>query len=63
MKNDEGFFYEDPEGLSEDDEKILKGLKRKAKVDPVTGRKTKEINILNKKDLSGDELDEFFLDL
>ena len=62
MKNDDGFIYEDPEGLSEDDERVLKGLHSKEKVDPVTGRTQKRINILNKKNLSPEEMDEFFLD-
>ncbi|MBR9700973.1 hypothetical protein GOV11_03860 [Candidatus Woesearchaeota archaeon] len=63
MKDDDGFFYEDPEGLSDKDELVLQGLKSSAKVDPVTGRKQKQINILNKKKLSGREMDEFFTDI
>ncbi len=62
MKNDDGFIYEEPEGLSEDDEKVLQGLKHGTKIDPVTGRSQKKINILNKKKLSYSEMDEFFLD-
>ena len=62
MKDDDGFIYEEPEGLSEDDEKILKGLKHGTKIDPVTGRPQKKINILNKTKLSKNEMDEFFLD-
>lgn len=63
MKNDDGFIYEEPEGLSDEDEKILKGLKTKGGTDPVTGRKVKKINVLNKKKLSPQEMDEFFTDL
>jgi len=62
MNNDDGFIYEETESLSEDDEKILKGIHNSEKVDPVTGRKQKKINILNKKNLSNHEMDEFFLD-
>ncbi len=62
MRNEDGFIYEEPEGLSEDDERVLKGLHGKERVDPVTGRKQKKINILNKKNLSSHEMDEFFLD-
>ncbi|MDD9954199.1 MAG: hypothetical protein OXR66_07755 [Candidatus Woesearchaeota archaeon] len=56
-------FFQDPEMLTDEDEKTLKGLKHKVKVDPVTGRKQKKINILNKKQLSKHEMDEFFLDM
>jgi len=62
MKNEEGFICEEPEGLSEDDEKVLNGLKKSTKVDPVTGRKQKKVNPLNKRKLSEIEMDEFFLD-
>lgn len=62
MKNDDGFIYEDMDGLSDDDEELLKGLKHSQRVDPVTGRKQKQVNILNKKNLSKREMDEFFLD-
>ena len=58
----EDFFRDEPEGLSEDDESILKGLKHSGAVDPVTGRKQKKVNILNKKSLGKHEMDEFFLD-
>lgn len=63
MKNDDGFIYDDEaSGLSEEDERVLKGLHNERAVDPVTGRKQKRINILNKKKLSKQEMDEFFLD-
>ncbi len=62
MKNDDGFIYEDPEEMSEEDQKVLKGLKHRTQVDPVTGRKAKPVNVLNKKKLSKQEMDEFFLD-
>lgn len=62
MQNEDGFIYEDPDGLSDEDEEVLKGLKHTQKVDPVTGRKEKRTNILNKKNLSPHEMDEFFLD-
>lgn len=62
MKNDDGFIYEDPDEMNADDQKVLKGLKHRAQVDPVTGRKAKPVNILNKKKLSKHEMDEFFLD-
>jgi hypothetical protein len=64
MKNDDGFIYDEEaiDGLSEEDERVLKGLHHTRAVDPVTGRKQKRINILNKKKLSKQEMDEFFLD-
>ncbi|HIH24970.1 TPA: hypothetical protein HA251_08100 [Candidatus Woesearchaeota archaeon] len=63
MKNDDGFIYdEEAAGLSEEDERVLKGLHNERAVDPVTGRKQKKINVLNKKKLSKQEMDEFFLD-
>lgn len=63
MKNDNGFIYdEEAAGLSEEDERVLKGLHNERAVDPVTGRKQKKINVLNKKKLSKQEMDEFFLD-
>ena len=65
MKNDDGFIYDD-DGFSEEDQRVLKkirkGLDDTAAVDPVTGRKQKKMNILNKKKLSKQEMDEFFLD-
>ena len=65
MRNDGGFIYDD-EGLSDEDQSVLKklrkGLQDEAAIDPVTGRKQKKINILNKRKLSKEELDEFFLD-
>ena len=65
MKNDDGFIYDD-EGMSDEDERVLKGIRRGLQgdnpVDPVTGRKAKKVNILNKKKLSKQEMDEFFLD-
>lgn len=65
MKNDGGFIYDD-DGFSEEDQRVLKkirkGLDDDAAVDPVTGRKQKKMNILNKKKLSKQEMDEFFLD-
>ncbi len=62
MKNDDGFIYDDEGALSEDDQQVLKGLHHSKAVDPVTGRKQKQVNILNKKKLSKHEMDEFFLD-
>lgn len=62
MKNDGGFIYEEPEGLSEDDERLLECLKHTDQVDPVTGRRAKQINPLNKKNLSKEELETFLLD-
>ncbi len=63
MKNDGGFIYDDSgEGISEEDQKVLKGLRSDRAVDPVTGRQQKKLNILNKKKLSKHEMDEFFLD-
>lgn len=62
MKNDDGFIY-DEEAFSDDDQKVLKGLRHQDRVDPVTGRKAKPINVLNKKKLSKHEMDEFFLDV
>jgi hypothetical protein len=62
MKNDDGFIYDEDAGLSDEDKKVLKGLKHDDQIDPVTGRKAKKINILNKKKLSKHEMDEFFLD-
>ncbi len=65
MKNDDGFIYDDS-GFSEEDQntlkKIRKGLDEQAAIDPITGRKAKKTNILNKKKLSRQEMDEFFLD-
>ena len=55
-------FFQDPEMLTDEDEKILKGLNHSAKVDPVTGRKQKKTNPLNRKELTSRELEEFFLD-
>jgi hypothetical protein len=63
MKNDGGFIYdEDAAGLSEEDERVLKGLQGERAIDPITGRKQRKMNILNKKKLSKHEMDEFFLD-
>jgi len=62
MHNDDGFIYEDPEEMSQEDQQVLKGLKHRTQVDPVTGRKAKLVNVLNKRKLSKQELDEFFLD-
>ncbi len=62
MKNDDGFIYDDEGALSDDDQRVLKGLHHSNAVDPVTGRKQKKVNILNKKKLSKMEMDEFFLD-
>ncbi len=65
MRNDDGFIY-DETAFSEDDERVLKkirkGLDSDDPIDPVTGRKAKKVNILNKKKLSKQEMDEFFLD-
>lgn len=61
-RDNDGFIYEDAEALSEEDEQVLQGLKQQHRVDPVTGRKQKPINILNKKSLNPHEMDEFFLD-
>jgi hypothetical protein len=65
MKNDGGFIYDDSD-FSEEDQNVLKkikgGLSDEAAIDPVTGRKQKKTNILNKKKLSKQEMDEFFLD-
>ena len=65
MKNDDGFIYDDS-GFSEEDTRVLKKIKRGLDnddpIDPVTGRKAKKMNILNKKKLSKQEMDEFFLD-
>jgi hypothetical protein len=65
MKNDGGFIYDDSD-FSEEDQNVLKkirgGLQDEAAIDPVTGRKQKKTNILNKKKLSKQEMDEFFLD-
>lgn len=65
MKNDDGFIY-DESAFSEDDERVLKkirkGLDNDDAIDPVTGRKAKKVNLLNKKKLSKQEMDEFFLD-
>lgn len=61
MKNEDGFIY-DEEAISEEDSRVLKGLRHDNRVDPVTGRKSKPINILNKKKLSKHEMDEFFMD-
>lgn len=61
MKNEDGFIY-DEEAISEEDNKVLKGLRHDNRVDPITGRKSKPINILNKKKLSKHEMDEFFMD-
>jgi hypothetical protein len=63
MKNDGGFIYDDDAvEISDEDRKVLKGLRHDDAVDPVTGRKAKRINILNKRKLSKQEMDEFFLD-
>jgi len=63
MKNDGGFIYdEDAVDFSDEDKKILKGLHNERAVDPVTGRKQKKINLLNKRKLTKQEMDEFFLD-
>jgi hypothetical protein len=63
MKNDDGFIYdEESVGLSDEDQRVLKGLHHDRAVDPVTGRKARKTNILNKKKLSKHEMDEFFLD-
>ena len=65
MRNDDGFIYDD-EGMSDEDQNVLKkirkGLQSDDAIDPVTGRKAKKVNILNKKKLSKQEMDEFFLD-
>lgn len=61
MRNDDGFIYEEDE-LSDEEKRVLQGIKHDARVDPVTGRKAKQINILNKKKLSRHEMDEFFMD-
>jgi hypothetical protein len=65
MKNDDGFIYDD-EGVSEEDQNVLKrirkGLDDDAAIDPITGRKQKKMNLLNKRKLSKQEMDEFFLD-
>ena len=65
MKNDDGFIYDDS-SFSEEEKGVLKrikkGLDSDNPVDPVTGRKAKKMNILNKKKLSKQEMDEFFLD-
>jgi hypothetical protein len=65
MKNDNGFIYDD-DGFTEEDQRVLKrirkGLDDDAAIDPVTGRKQKKMNLLNKKKLSKQEMDEFFLD-
>ena len=63
MKNDDGFIYdEDAAGLSDADKSVLKGLHHNTPVDPITGRKAKQTNVLNKRKLSKREMDEFFLD-
>jgi hypothetical protein len=63
MRNDDGFIYdEDALPMSDEDQRVLKGLRHDDMVDPVTGRKAKKVNILNKKKLSSREMDEFFLD-
>ena len=64
MKNDNGFIYDEDavDAFSDDDKTVLKGLHNKAPVDPVTGRKAKKTNLLNKRKLSKQEMDEFFLD-
>jgi len=63
MKLNDGFIYdEEAAALSDEDQRILKGLKHDDQVDPVTGRKAKKVNLLNKKKLSKHEMDEFFLD-
>ena len=63
MKNDNGFIYdEEAAGLSEEDTRLLKGLHHEHAVDPVTGRKAKKMNPLNKRKLGKHEMDEFFLD-
>lgn len=61
MRNDDGFLYDD-EGLSDEERQVLQGLHHEDRVDPVTGRKAKRINILNKRKLSRREMDEFFMD-
>lgn len=61
-RTSDGFIYEESEGLTEEEERVLKGLHHEQRVDPVTGRKQKRTNLLNKKSLSKHELDEFFLD-
>jgi|GEM_PF-6645280 len=63
MKNDGGFIYdEDALDISDEERSVLKGLHHSTPVDPVTGRKAKKVNILNKRKLSKQEMDEFFLD-
>jgi hypothetical protein len=63
MRNDGGFLYDESAiELSDEDKRVLKGLHNDAAVDPVTGRKAKKTNILNKRKLSKQEMDEFFLD-
>jgi hypothetical protein len=59
MKNDDGFIYEDSDALSDEDKKVIMGLKHRQRIDPVTGRKQKRLNVLNKKNLSREELDDF----
>jgi hypothetical protein len=65
MKNDNGFIY-DEDSFSEEDQRVLhrikKGLENEQAIDPVTGRKQKKMNLLNKRKLSKEEMDEFFLD-
>jgi hypothetical protein len=62
MKIEDGMIIDDDSGLSDDDQRVLKGLHHERAVDPVTGRKAKKVNILNKRKLSKHEMDEFFLD-
>lgn len=62
MRNDDGFIYDDSSDFSENDRRVLKGLHQEDEVDPVTGRKAKKKNFLNKKKLTKYEMDEFFLD-
>lgn len=62
MTDEDGFIHEESEALSDEDERLLQGLKHRKSVDPITGRVQKKINILNKKRLSQQEMDEFFLD-
>ena len=62
MTNNDGFIVDDEAVMSDEDRKVLKGLRHDNPTDPVTGRKAKKVNILNKKKLSKQEMDEFFLD-
>jgi hypothetical protein len=64
MRNDNGFIYdEDAVGLDDNDQRVLQGLRHDQPVDPVTGRKAKKTNLLNKRKLTRQEMDEFFLDV